>query len=41
MFWALGCTVGLVAMTGVILALARPITARWEREQKPPVSVDE
>jgi hypothetical protein len=32
MFWAVGSAVGLFVMTGVILALARPVTARWERE---------
>jgi len=32
MFWAVGSAVGLVMMTGLILALARPVTARWERE---------
>jgi hypothetical protein len=32
MFWAVGSAVGLVVMTGLILALARPVTARWERE---------
>ena len=38
MFWAVGSAVGLVVMTGLILALARPVTARWEREhpQRPP-----
>jgi hypothetical protein len=33
MFWAVGSAVGLVVMTGLILALARPVTARWERER--------
>lgn len=34
MLWALGSAVGLVMMTGVILILARPVTARWERESE-------
>ena len=41
MLWALGSALGLVAMTGLILALARPITAKWEQEQPPPVAVDD
>ena len=32
MLWAVGSAVGLVVMTGLIMALARPVTARWERE---------
>jgi hypothetical protein len=34
MFWAVGSAVGLAMMTGLILALARPVTARWEREHE-------
>jgi len=34
MFWAVGSAVGLVVMTGLIMALARPVTARWEREHE-------
>lgn len=38
MLWAVGSAVGLVVLTGIILALARPVTARWERERtgRPP-----
>jgi hypothetical protein len=32
MLWAIGSAVGLVVMTGLIMAMARPVTARWERE---------
>jgi len=32
MFWAVGSAVGLFLMTGLVMALARPVTARWERE---------
>ena len=41
MLWAVGSAVGLAVMTAVILALARPVTARWESEQAPPVTVEE
>jgi tellurite resistance protein TehA-like permease len=41
MLWAVGSAVGLLLMTWLILALARPITARWEQEQLPPVTADE
>ncbi|MGY1602147.1 hypothetical protein [Geodermatophilus sp. SYSU D00815] len=41
MLWAVGSAVGLVVMTCLILALARPITARWEQEQAAPVTVDD
>jgi hypothetical protein len=34
MLWAVGSAVGLVVMTGLIMALARPVTARWEREHE-------
>ena len=34
MFWAVGSAVGLAVMTGLILALARPVTARWERDHE-------
>ena len=40
MLWAFGSAVGLVVLTGVILALARPVTARWERERAPDPSRD-
>ena len=41
MLWAVGSALGLAVMTGVLIALARPVTARWEQEQAPPVSVEE
>jgi hypothetical protein len=34
MFWAVGSAVGLFLMTGLVMALARPVTARWEREHE-------
>lgn len=41
MLWAVGSAVGLVVMTGLIMALARPVTARWEREHAQAPSSDE
>lgn len=41
MFWAVGSALGLVMMTGLIMALARPVTARWEREHTHAPSTDE
>jgi len=41
MFWAVGSAVGLFMMTGLILALARPVTARWERETESTLAPDE
>jgi len=41
MLWALATALGLVVTTGLVFVLARPITARWEQEQRPPVTVDE
>lgn len=36
MLWAVGSALGLLVMSGLIMALARPVTARWERESRPP-----
>ncbi|MGY1617934.1 hypothetical protein ACI797_14435 [Geodermatophilus sp. SYSU D00691] len=41
MLWAVGSALGLLVMTFLILALARPVTARWEEEQRPPVTADD
>jgi hypothetical protein len=41
MLWAVGSAVGLAVMTVVLIALARPVTARWEEEQAPQVTAEE
>jgi hypothetical protein len=36
MGWVLGSAIAFVAVTALVIALARPVTARWEKARATP-----